>query len=277
MERHCPHPAPVASRQVGGRVVPPGIGATWGTNKGAGMAGPVVILGATGAIGSAIARRIAARGQAVHLVGRDAARLQALAAELGGTHAVADVMDEAGLAGAVQAAGPVIGGLAYCVGSILLRPLKRATAEEFVTAFRLNAVGAALAVAAGADALKASPGAGVVLFSTIAVRSGFTNHAVISAAKGAVEGLTAALAAELAPQVRVNCIAPSLTRSGIAQPILANDAVAKAIATMHPLPRLGEGDDAGALAAFLLSDDAGWITGQVFAVDGGRSNVRVKG
>ena len=240
------------------------------------MAGPVVIVGA-GAIGSAIARRVAARGQAVHLVGRDAGRIAPLAAELGGTYAIADVLDEAALAAAVQQAGAVIGGLAYCVGSILLRPLRRATTEDFVTTFRLNAVGAALAVAAGADALKASPGSGVVLFSTIAVRSGFTNHAVISAAKGAVEGLTVALAAELAPQVRVNCIAPSLTQSGIAQPLLGNEAMAKAIAAMHPIPRLGEGDDAGALAAFLLSDAAGWITGQVFAVDGGRSNVRVKG
>ena len=240
------------------------------------MAGPLVIVGA-GAIGSAIARRVAARGQATHLVGRDEARLAALAAELGGTYAVADALDDAALAGAVQRAGPMIGGLAYCVGSILLRPLRRATAEEYISAFRLNAVGAALAVAAGADALKASPGSGVVLFSTIAVRSGFTNHAVISAAKGAVEGLTMALAAELAPQVRVNCIAPSLTQSGIAQPITGNEAVAKAIAAMHPIPRLGEGDDAGALAAFLLSDDAGWITGQIFAVDGGRSSVRVKG
>ena len=240
------------------------------------MAGPVVIVGA-GAIGSAIARRVAARGQATHRVGRDAARVAGLAAELGGTYAVADALDDAALAAAVQQAGPMIGGLAYCVGSILLRPLRRATAEDFIDAFRLNAVGAALAVAAGADALKASPGSGVVLFSTIAVRSGFTNHAVISAAKGAVEGLTVALAAELAPQVRVNCIAPSLTQSGIAQPITGNEAVAKAIAAMHPIARLGEGDDAGALAAFLLSDDAGWITGQIFAVDGGRSNVRVKG
>ncbi len=240
------------------------------------MAGPVVIVGA-GAIGSAIARRVAARGRATHLVGRDAARVAGLAAELGGTYAVADALDDAALAAAVQQAGPMIGGLAYCVGSILLRPLRRATAEDFIDAFRLNAVGAALAVAAGADALKASPGSGVVLFSTIAVRSGFTNHAVISAAKGAVEGLTVALAAELAPQVRVNCIAPSLTQSGIAQPITGNEAVAKAIAAMHPIARLGEGDDAGALAAFLLSDDAGWITGQIFAVDGGRSNVRVKG
>ncbi len=240
------------------------------------MAGPVVIVGA-GAIGTAIARRAAARGQAIHLVGRNANEIAALAAELGGTYAVADALDDAELAAAVQAAGPVIGGLAYCVGSILLRPLRRATTEDFVSTFRLNAVGAALAVAAGADALKASPGSGVVLFSTIAVRSGFTNHAVISAAKGAVEGLTVALAAELAPHVRVNCIAPSLTQSGIAQPIVGNEAMAKAIAAMHPIPRLGEGNDAGSLAAFLLSDEAGWITGQVFAVDGGRSNVRVKG
>lgn len=241
------------------------------------MAGRVVVIGATGAIGSAIARRVAARGQGIHLVGRDPARLGALAGELGATHAAADMLDDAGLQAAVRAAGDEIAGLAYCVGSIVMKPLKRATTDDFVATFRLNAVGAALAVAAAADGLRACPGAGVVLFSTVAVRAGFANHAVISAAKGAVEGLTTALAAELAPHVRVNCIAPSLTRSGIAEPLTGNEAMAKAIAAQHPIPRLGEGDDAGALAAFLLGDDAGWITGQVFAVDGGRSTVRTKG
>ncbi len=241
------------------------------------MAGPVVIVGATGAIGGAIARRLAASGAALHLIGRDATRLGAIAAELGATHAVADVLDEGALAAAVAAGGPALTGLAFCVGSIVMKPLRRATAADFLDAFRLNAVAAALSVAAAADGLRASPGSGVVLFSTIAARSGFANHAVISAAKGAVEGLTLALSAELAPHVRVNCIAPSLTHSGIAAGMTENEAMAKAIAGQHPIPRLGTGDDSGALAAFLLGPDAGWITGQVFAVDGGRSTVRTKG
>jgi NAD(P)-dependent dehydrogenase (short-subunit alcohol dehydrogenase family) len=241
------------------------------------MQEPVVIVGAAGAIGSAIARRLGAAGHALHLIGRDAYRLAALGAELGGTSAVADAMDTAALQEAVRAAGPRIGGLAYCVGSIVMTPLKRATEAAFIDAFRLNAVGAAVAVAAAEEGLRAVPGSGVVLFSTVAVRAGFANHSVISAAKGAVEGLTTALAAELAPNVRVNCIAPSLTRSGISAGMTGNPTLAKAIAGQHPIPRLGEGDDAGALAAFLLSADAGWITGQVFAVDGGRSTVRTKG
>ncbi len=241
------------------------------------MSDPVVIVGAYGAIGSAIVRRLGAAGRAMHLVGRDPARLQALAAEFGASHAVADVMEPAGLQSAIGQAGPRIGGLAYCVGSIVMMPLKRATEATFVEAFRLNAVGAALAIAAAAEGLAAVPGSGVVLFSTIAARAGFPNHAVIAAAKAAVEGLVVSLAAELAPHTRVNGVAPSLTRSGIAAGMTDNPTMAKAIAGQHPIPRLGEGDDAGALAAFLLSDEAGWITGQIFAVDGGRSTVRTRG
>jgi NAD(P)-dependent dehydrogenase (short-subunit alcohol dehydrogenase family) len=176
----------------------------------------------------------------------------------------------------VAAAGTPLAGLAYCVGSIALKPLKRVTEADMIGAFRLNALGAVLAIQAAQDALAAGRGS-VVLFSSIAARAGFTNHAAIAAAKGAVEGLTVALAAELAPAIRINCIAPSLTRSTMAAPLLANAQMADAIAKQHPIPRLGEGEDAAALADFLLSDQAGWITGQIMAVDGGRSTVRSRG
>jgi len=239
--------------------------------------GTILILGATGAVGAALARRVAARGLRPALVARDAGRLAALAAEIPGSIAIpADVEDATALRAAVAAAGTPLAGLAYCVGSIALKPLKRVTEADMLGAFRLNALGAMLSVQAAQDALAAGKGT-VVLFSSIAARAGFTNHTAIAAAKGAVEGLAVALAAELAPAIRINCIAPSLTRSSMAAPLLANAQMAEAIAKQHPIPRLGEGEDAAALADFLLSDQSGWITGQIMAVDGGRSTVRSRG
>ncbi len=241
------------------------------------MTATTVVIGATGAVGSALARRRAARGDRLVLVARDAARLAALAQDLpGSVVAAVDAMDPAALRTALAVAGPSVTGLACCIGSITLKPLKRTTEAEFLDAFRLNALAPAIAVQALQDALVAGRGS-VVLFSTVAARAGFANHAAIAAAKGAVEGLTVALAAELAPAVRVNCIAPSLTRSAMAAPLIGNVQMAEAMAKQHPIPRLGEGDDSAALADFLLSADAGWITGQVFAVDGGRSSVRSRG
>jgi NAD(P)-dependent dehydrogenase (short-subunit alcohol dehydrogenase family) len=117
----------------------------------------------------------------------------------------------------------------------------------------------------------------VVLFSTVAVRQGFANHTVIASAKGAVEGLALSLAAELAPHVRINAIAPSLTRTPLAHGLLTNDQMVQSIAQLHALGRLGEPDDIAAMAAFLLTPDSGWITGQVIGVDGGRSTLRTKG
>ena len=241
------------------------------------MAGTMVVIGATGAVGAALSRRLAARGHRLLLVARDGARLAALAAELPGSETTpADATDAGALRAALAKAGPTVSGLAYCAGSIPLKPFKRLTEADFIDAFRVNALGAAMAVQAVQDGLVAAGGS-VVLFSTIAARAGFANHAAIAAAKGAVEGLTVALAAELAPAVRVNCIAPSLTRGAMAAPLTGNAQMADAIARQHPIPRLGEGDDSAALADFLLSAAAGWITGQVFAVDGGRSTVRTRG
>jgi len=112
-----------------------------------------------------------------------------------------------------------------------------------------------------------------VLFSSVAVQQGFSNHAIISSAKGAVEGLTRALAAEMAPKVRVNAVAPSISHSAMAMPMLGKEAMAQALAKSHPLGRVGNADDSAALASFLLSDDASWITGQIIGVDGGRHAV----
>lgn len=240
------------------------------------MTDRVLILGATGGIGAALARLVAARGARPVLLARDAARLRDLAATLPGAEsAVVDVTDSAALKAAILALGTPLAGLAFCVGSIILKPAARTTEAEMLDAFRLNAVAAAMAVQAALPALMAGQGS-VVLFSSVAARVGFTNHLAIAAAKAAVEGMTVALAAELAPSVRVNCIAPSLTRTRIAEPLTRNPAMAEAIAKLHPLPRLGEADDIAAMADLLLSSASGWITGQVIAVDGGRSTLRGK-
>jgi NAD(P)-dependent dehydrogenase (short-subunit alcohol dehydrogenase family) len=234
------------------------------------MTGTIVIVGATGAIGSATARLCRQQGHAVHLVGRNPEQLAALAAELEATHAVADVMDEDALRTAVAAGGEGVSGLVYAVGSIDLKPARRATRAEAVDVFTRNALGALTAVQAVLEPLKANRG-GVVLFSTVAVGRGFANHSLIAMAKGAVEGLVTSLAAELAPQVRVNAVAPSLTESKIASGLLANEKIREALAAAHPLGRIGTPQDSAAAALYLLG--AGWVTGQVLHVDGGRSTV----
>jgi len=236
---------------------------------------PVLIIGGVGGIGEALARRLRASGQTVAIAARAAERAHSLAQEIGAKAIGCDVLDEDSIMAACAAAHQGrLAGVVYAVGSLALKPLARTTGEDMITAFRLNVVGAMLAVRASAAALKAAGGS-VALFSSIAARQGFANHTAIGTAKGAIEGLTLSLAAELAPAARVNAIAPSLTKTPLASALTGNSALADAIATLHPIARLGEADDMAALAQFLLSPSAAWITGQIIGVDGGRSSLRV--
>ena len=255
-----------------------------------------VLIAGIGGVGRALALRLAARGAPVHLVARSAERLAALRAELAAaapavpapTVSVADLTLDADLERvAREASSAPLAGLVYAVGSIPLRPLKAATSRDFAEAFALNVIGGAmllraclpslLAAAPAAPAGGAPAAASAVFFSSVAASSGVPNHCAIAAAKGGVEAFARSAAAELAPRLRVNCIAPSLSDTPLAARMLSSDAARKALGEAHPLPRLGAADDSAALADFLLdASRSSWITGQVFSVDGGRSTLRHK-
>ena len=166
-------------------------------------------------------------------------------------------------------------GLAYCVGSINLKPFNRLTPDDFLTDYRLNVLGAVGVLQQALKALKNAGQASVVLFSTVAVKTGMTYHASIAAAKGGVEGLALSLAAELAPaKVRVNVVAPSLTDTRLAATLLNTPEKREGAAKRHPLGTFGLATDVAAAAKFLLSGSSQWITGQVIGVDGGMANLK---
>jgi NAD(P)-dependent dehydrogenase (short-subunit alcohol dehydrogenase family) len=166
---------------------------------------------------------------------------------------------------------------AYCPGTITLKSLRALTAAELRRDLEINVVGALRFLQALQPRLAGRAGgpSSVVLFSTVAVAQGMPMHASVAAAKGAVEGLVRSLAAEWAPKVRVNAIAPSLTDTPLASRLLASPEKREALAARHPLKRIGTAAEVAALARFLLSDESGWMTGQVLAIDGGLSTVRI--
>jgi NAD(P)-dependent dehydrogenase (short-subunit alcohol dehydrogenase family) len=166
-------------------------------------------------------------------------------------------------------------GLVYCPGTINLKPIRGLKPADFRNDFEVNVVGAVKVIQAAYKALKASGSASIVLFSTVAVAQGMPFHASVAASKGAVEGLARSLAAELAPSVRVNVVAPSLTNTPLASRILSSDEKIEASAKKHPLQKIGQASDIAAAAEFLLGDQSGWISGQVLGVDGGLSTLRV--
>lgn len=167
-----------------------------------------------------------------------------------------------------------IDGIAYCPGSINLKPFGRITPDEFVEDYQLQVVGAIRLIQTLFKNLRKSGNAAIVLFSTIAVQNGFPYHSQVSASKGAIEGLTKALAAEFSPKIRVNCIAPSLTDTPLAANLLSTEEKRAANAAKNPLKRNGDATDIANMAEFLLSDKANWVTGQIMHVDGGFSTIK---
>ena len=232
-----------------------------------------LIIGATGSIGSSLANQMYIEKKDCHLIGRNKEELEKLGKKLSYSISVCDVLKIDFTKKLMEELTDVeVLGIAYCVGSIDIKPFKLTKSSDFVSSYVLNLVAVTEIIRNFENNLKRN-NASIVLFSTVAAKKGFVNHSIISSAKSGVEGLTVALAAEFAPNIRVNCIAPSLTKSKMAKNVIKNSKIEESIAKLHPLKRIGEGVDVANLTYFLLSKNSSWITGQIIGVDGGRGAI----
>jgi NAD(P)-dependent dehydrogenase (short-subunit alcohol dehydrogenase family) len=228
-----------------------------------------LIAGGSSGIGLEIVRALHGRGNSVYVASRTANHL----AELDGVQHLpldvkADPLDLEGLPEALN-------GMVYCPGTIQLKPFQRLTIDDFLEDLQVNFLGAVKTIQACLTRLrKSKTGASVVLFSTVAVKTGMPFHASVAGAKAAVEGLTRSLAAEFAPRIRFNAIAPSLTDTPLARNLLSSEEKRQASADRHPLKRIGTPQEIAGLAVHLLSDAAAWLTGQIIHIDGGMSSLR---
>ena len=232
-----------------------------------------LIFGAAGSIGSVLAKELYDDKKECHLIGRDEDAIKTIASKLNYTYSICDVQKLNFANSLSKDLNSVeIAGIAYCIGSIDIKPFRQTQAKDFVSSYILNLVSATDVIRTFHESLKKNNGS-IVLFSTVAAKKGFLNHSIISSTKAGIEGLTVALAAEFAPNIRVNCIAPRLTKSKMSNFLIKNKKNEDAIAKLHPLKRLGEGSDAASIAKFLLTEKSSWITGQILGVDGGRSAI----
>lgn len=236
-----------------------------------------VIFGAYGGVGSALCRRLSKQGAHLLVAGRDEVRLASLAAEIGAESFCLDASNLRQVESCLHRATELYGsihGVANCVGSLLLKPAHLLSEEDWDATINTN-LKSAFAVVRGATVSMAQSGGSIVLLSTAAARIGLANHEAISAAKAGIEGLALAAAASYASKgIRVNCVAPGMTRTPLTAKLLQNEMMAKASASMHALGRIGEPNDVASAIEWLLSPEQSWVTGQVIGVDGGLSRIR---
>ncbi len=237
----------------------------------------VLLLGAYGGVGSALASSLVANGHRVFLAGRDATRLQELSAQLGMPYGLADASDPDAIDACADLAVSDLGsltGIANCAGSLLLKPAHLTSTADWNATLAANLSSAFGCVRAAGRLLKADGGS-VVLVSSAAARVGLANHEAIAAAKAGVIGLMLSAAATYARQkIRFNAVAPGLVRTPLTKGLVSSELAEKASVAMHPLGRLGEPEDVARAIAWLLDPAQGWITAQVIGVDGGLADVR---
>lgn len=237
-----------------------------------------LIFGATGGIGSVLSRRLSADGWRLALCARGNERLTALGVELGVHCEPADATDSKAVEDAFSAACEKFGrldGVVNCCGSLLLKPAHLTTSEEWAHTLNANLTTAFHVLRAAASRMMRSGGGSIVLLSSAVAQRGMINHEAIAAAKAGVVGLAQSAAATYARyNVRVNCVAPGLTRTPLTESLTKNEASLKASAALHPLGRIGEPNEVASAIAWLLNPEQCWVTGQVIAVDGGLSSVQ---
>lgn len=225
-----------------------------------------LITGGTKGIGLALTQKLVTEGHSVVVWARTATTIAG--AEVYACDLTRDTPD-------VGTLPEQLDGVVYCPGSINLKPFARLSADDFLHDFQINLLGAVKTLQATQVLLKKSPQASVVLFSTVAVGTGMPYHASVASSKGAVEGLVKSLAAEWAPGIRVNAIAPSLTATPLAEKLISSPEKREAAGKRHPLQKIGDPNDIAAMAAFLLSPAASWMTGQILHIDGGMSAIKL--
>lgn len=242
----------------------------------------IAVVGGSGGIGSAVVRRLIATNCQVIVAARDTERLQSVAAESGAEPITLDACDSSAVDAMMQSVVEQYGridGVVNCAGSILLKPAHLISDQEFADTLALNLVTAFnLVRAATRLMMRQTDGGSIVLCSSVAAQRGLVNHEAIAAAKAGVEGLALAAAASYARYgVRVNCVAPGLTRTGLTRALTQNENVAKASAALHPLGRIGEPSEVASAICWLLSHEQSWVTGQVLGVDGGLGRIQARG